>query len=335
MGFVPITDEEQELLNQDDYILWPAYVAIKKYMDWESGISGVKRKISYQWLVEVLHRDAAPGKKKHTVTKSQARHLIFKLEKMGIVTRLSERFDSSIILKHNFHFQAKSVSGRFVRGLCEASARSDIRCDIPENENNVENTGDCRKAEVEVRTPLSEGDFGNALRCYIPLYNQYNKYQILNNNTSNLENLSELKKSNSLPEVEAIFSFWQTTLNHPGAKLDAKRKRVIENALKLGYSIDACKQAIRGCAHSAFHMGKNQEGKVYDHLSLILRDSERIEQFVALEKQSSMGQGEQRHANHHRTFVKTETPHQRVTRELGDQIREYEQKSGRSLWPPC
>ena len=97
--FLPLTRTERQLLRELRYITRVAYIEIKEFMDWETGIVGERRKISYQWLVEVLHRDAAPGKKKHTVTKSQARHLIFKLEKNYRSTQVILDFAHQIILK--------------------------------------------------------------------------------------------------------------------------------------------------------------------------------------------------------------------------------------------
>ena len=318
--FLPLTRTERQLLRELRYITRVAYIEIKEFMDWETGIVGERRKISYQWLRETLYLDASQGKIGHSITKSQARHIIHELEKATLLTRLSKNDEKSLVFKLDFSLSDESVQNKFVRGAYEAYAKFTQKCapqNPPFSPQNTTNSAECfEKYEREIFVSEIE----DIEKCSTPLESRIISRISRNKYTLNL--------------IQEIFSFWQTTLNHPGAKLDAKRKRVIENALKLGYSIDACKQAIRGCAHSAFHMGKNQEGKVYDHLSLILRDSERIEQFIALEKQSSTGQGEQRHANHHRTFVKTETPHQRVTRELGDQIREYEQKSGRSIWPP-
>lgn len=77
-----------------------------------------------------------------------------------------------------------------------------------------------------------------------------------------------------------IFDYWKTIMNHPHAKLDNKRKRVITNALKLGYSQSNLKQAINGCANTPYNMGKNNSGQIYDDISLILRDADHIERFM-------------------------------------------------------
>jgi DNA-binding transcriptional MerR regulator len=87
-------------------------------------------------------------------------------------------------------------------------------------------------------------------------------------------------RSKGSAEVKEIFQYWQTVMNKPLAKLDAKRKGRITQALKLGFSIEQLKQAVNGCANSAFHTGGNEQGKRYDSLELILRNAEKIESFI-------------------------------------------------------
>ncbi|MCE0723989.1 hypothetical protein [Legionella resiliens] len=77
-----------------------------------------------------------------------------------------------------------------------------------------------------------------------------------------------------------IFKYWQSVMNHPRAKLDSKRKRVIEKALKLGFTIDEVKQSIDGCKNTPFNMGQNDRQQIYDDITLILRDAEHIERFI-------------------------------------------------------
>ncbi|MBD9356810.1 helix-turn-helix domain-containing protein [Methylomonas albis] len=85
-------------------------------------------------------------------------------------------------------------------------------------------------------------------------------------------------ESNTDP-ITDIFNFWQTTMGHPRGLLDTKRKSVIAKALK-SYTTEQIKAAITGCAKSAWHMGKNDKGKVYDSLDLILRNADKIEGFI-------------------------------------------------------
>lgn len=87
-------------------------------------------------------------------------------------------------------------------------------------------------------------------------------------------------ENSTTSKVQEIFLHWQKTLNHPKAKLDSARQKKIEQALKLGYSVDDLKQAIDGCGKTSFNMGENDRKQRYDDLGLILRDSDHIERFM-------------------------------------------------------
>ncbi len=86
--------------------------------------------------------------------------------------------------------------------------------------------------------------------------------------------------TNYSASTNGIFNYWQEAMNHPRAKLDKKRERIIQNALQLGYSIVDLKLAIDGCAKTPFNMGENDRRQVFDDISLIFRDAEHIERFI-------------------------------------------------------
>lgn len=102
-------------------------------------------------------------------------------------------------------------------------------------------------------------------------------------------------------DVLSVFEHWRKTLNHPDAKLDGKRVKVIEGALAIGYSVAQLKQAIDGNASSTFHQGQNDRGKVYDSLGLILRDAEHIDRFItsASTKTPAAASGAQKRSSIH------------------------------------
>lgn len=79
--------------------------------------------------------------------------------------------------------------------------------------------------------------------------------------------------------VKNIFAVWCEKMNSPRSRLDANRKRLITNALKK-YTENDLIAAITGCAMSPFHMGINPDSKKYNGLDLILRNAEKIEQFI-------------------------------------------------------
>lgn len=111
-------------------------------------------------------------------------------------------------------------------------------------------------------------------------------------NTSSLrsedKDLSAPKAQTDPDDVVQVFAHWQTTMASPRSLLDDKRRKLIRNALKTGYSVDQLKQAIDGCAKSAWHMGQNDRMTKYNGLDLILRNAEQIDKFVLLAEQSAM-----------------------------------------------
>lgn len=98
------------------------------------------------------------------------------------------------------------------------------------------------------------------------------------NKTDMVENAP--KNSVAVNPVLIIFQHWQTTLQHPTAKLDDKRKKIIRNALKAGYSVAQLCEAITGCSHTPHNMGQNEQGQRYDGLHVILRDADQIDRFI-------------------------------------------------------
>ncbi len=69
-------------------------------------------------------------------------------------------------------------------------------------------------------------------------------------------------------------------MNHPRARLDDRRKTIINRSLKIGYSVGELKTAIDGCARTPHNMGQNDRGQVYDGLHVILRDADQIDRFI-------------------------------------------------------
>ena len=90
-------------------------------------------------------------------------------------------------------------------------------------------------------------------------------------------------KSKSKSNCErGIFDHWCTVMKKKKAALDDKRLGTIQKALKLGYSEEDLCSAIEGCAKSSFHMGFNDQSKIYNDIGLILRDAQRIEHFMEI-----------------------------------------------------
>lgn len=82
--------------------------------------------------------------------------------------------------------------------------------------------------------------------------------------------------------AERVFQCWKEAMEHPKARLDAKRKDVISRRLTDGYSVDDLCIAIRGCGESDFHMGKNDRNTKYNDITLICRDAKHVDQFIEI-----------------------------------------------------
>lgn len=76
--------------------------------------------------------------------------------------------------------------------------------------------------------------------------------------------------------VQRVFDHWRTVHDHPAAKLDDKRRKVIRQALK-AYASDDLLRAISGYKNSPHHMGQNDRATVYDAIELMLRDAKHID----------------------------------------------------------
>ena len=110
---------------------------------------------------------------------------------------------------------------------------------------------------------------------------------------------SEPKQNQASSDLTEIFDHWKNTMNHPRSRLDNNRKKLISNALKTGYSAEDLKTAIDGCARTAFNMGQNPQGRVYDSLELILRNADKIDGYMRNASLVMNNQGQQpQHSSH-------------------------------------
>lgn len=75
---------------------------------------------------------------------------------------------------------------------------------------------------------------------------------------------------------EAVFDHWRQIFGHHSARMDAKRAKVIDAALKLYPAPELCR-ALDGYKLSPHHSGQNERHTVYDALGLLLRDAEHID----------------------------------------------------------
>ena len=82
-------------------------------------------------------------------------------------------------------------------------------------------------------------------------------------------------------DVQKIFDYWKSRMGKSGnSKLTKDRRAKIKSRLSEGYTPQQICQAIDGCASSTYHMGQNDQGTVYDDLTLICRNGSKLEWFI-------------------------------------------------------
>lgn len=82
--------------------------------------------------------------------------------------------------------------------------------------------------------------------------------------------------------VRLVFVDYQRIMGKPQAKLDDKRRVVINRALDSGFTARQLAEAIHGYTFSRFHMGENDRNRRYDDIELLLRDAKHIEEGLEL-----------------------------------------------------
>ena len=98
-------------------------------------------------------------------------------------------------------------------------------------------------------------------------------------NTINNININNITNKRNVFFAQSLFDYWKKVMNHPSAKLDDKRKRLLIGAYK-AYGEQTCKSAILGCSKIPWNMGENPGLKRYDQLGLIFRNAEKVEYFA-------------------------------------------------------
>lgn len=88
-----------------------------------------------------------------------------------------------------------------------------------------------------------------------------------------------------MDELREVFDFWKELMGHDRAQLGEKRRRSIQKALRMGYSVEDLQLAIVGCKVSGFHQGQNDRDTVYDDIELVCRDEIHIDKFIRLGEQ--------------------------------------------------
>ncbi len=89
--------------------------------------------------------------------------------------------------------------------------------------------------------------------------------------------------SGASPDVQLVFHTWREMYS-PGAILDKKRIAMISARIGEGHSVEKLIRAIKGLRRSRFHMGENQDGTKWTDAKIVLRSTEQVEKFAALQE---------------------------------------------------
>ena len=88
--------------------------------------------------------------------------------------------------------------------------------------------------------------------------------------------------SSHAQEAKSLFQYWLSRMHKgPTCKFTPERRRAVTARLRDGYTPEQIRTAIDGCASSAWNMGQNDSGKLFNDLELICRSGSKLEGFIA------------------------------------------------------
>jgi hypothetical protein len=152
-------------------------------------------------------------------------------------------------------------------------------------------------------------------------------------NPDNRQKSNEPVGRNLNTEAREVFDHWRTTMRkRSNSVFSADRKSKVVARLREGYTVSQLKEAVTGYSMSAFHMGDNPDGKLWNDLELICRSGSKVE------KGMELAVGGANHAASSRApaaeMSKAEVHRAWLMREVGDVVevdrlmREWEQQQG-------
>ncbi|MDF1756936.1 MAG: hypothetical protein P1U74_01365 [Legionellaceae bacterium] len=191
MSFLFINTQELTALQDLPLIQRVAYLmGIRPYMDKETCIVGIKRRISYQSLREVLYVAPIAGVKTEYPSQQQVRRVIKSLERAGIIELQST--DKHLILKCKLAAMDRSVQNK-------ADMRPTPQADIRPTDYNPVKSRDPEVIHTEAdmaKTPQADTPHSNKY-IYVFLYKNFEKFWDIYPNPKNKNSaLNEFIKIN-------------------------------------------------------------------------------------------------------------------------------------------
>lgn len=272
-SYVFISGEELEALEGLPHIVFRLYISLKQHMDFQTGIVGHHRRISWMTLRTMLRVEEFQGfEDTGTPTRGRVTRAMEWLKKRGLVQDLgSKQRGEAIIFK--LVLAPLDQSAKNKPGQNPDRTRTGYPEQVKTKEHPV-------KSSIYTKNKKEPGQNPDSGKPKNPddTTNQYSTGDI---NIPLIKTDMSNGTSNPAPsaQVERVFAHWQSVMKKPLAKLDAKRKSRIEWALKT-YGLTSSLEAIDGCQRSEWHMGGNDRHREFNDISLIFRDAEHTERFL-------------------------------------------------------
>lgn len=278
------TDDEEELLQGLPWIVQLVYLrGLRRFMDYSTGVVGVKRGISRQSLAETLYVEPVSGR--HTKdsgapTISAIRNALERLESIGLIEKIPHK--DKLIFFLPKAARDDSDQKRSVRGTSEERP-------TPATEEQPVKVAVKQVVKVIDSLPASDHLIPTIERSVPPPLSVNRKEEEKEKDLTHMSmDTKFLPLSASDDPVKRVFGYWQEELHKPGHKLDEKRRKAIASRLGDGYTVEQLMAAIRGCAATPFNQGQNKGGAIFDDIELICRDASHTDRFIgAATKQQS------------------------------------------------
>ena len=136
--------------------------------------------------------------------------------------------------------------------------------------------------DESLRNHAHSSDIDNTM-SYISIGNSISGNSISNKEETSASPPAPVSaKSKTMPksEREELFEYWQKVHDHPRAKLNSTRESMMNKRYKEGYTLEDMKKGSDGIKFSAWHMGENPDGMIYDDLTNILKNGAQLEKFM-------------------------------------------------------
>ena len=82
-----ITDNELSAMEGQPHTITVVYIYLRRFMDYATGIVGIKRGVSYQSISEALYIEPEKGVKYAKISKDAIRRILKRLERIGLLVR--------------------------------------------------------------------------------------------------------------------------------------------------------------------------------------------------------------------------------------------------------